>query len=132
MESLRNVLNNKGIYLSAKTIEEKRKKNKLAPDTITGFVENAISKDSVYTKDAISKQKLLESYLQFCEDNGIIPKSSKEFNSTIKSKFMEGKEAVGKKRRTFWLDIKLRDKYRSKFVDVPPLMIPKQIEQRVT
>jgi hypothetical protein len=75
---------------------------------------------------------LLESYLQFCEDNGIIPKSSKEFNSTIKSKFMEGKEAVGKKRRTFWLDIKLRDKYRSKFVDVPPLMIPKQIEQRVT
>jgi putative DNA primase/helicase len=120
MDSLRTLLTNNGIYLVAKTVEQRRTKSKIVADTIKAFLDQAIAEDSIYNQDAISKTNLYEAYIQFCEDNGVVPESTKKFGSAMKTRYKPGREGTGE-RRTFWRGIKLENKYRDKFDDRPPL-----------
>jgi putative DNA primase/helicase len=124
MDSLRSLLTNNGIHLVAKTVEQRRTKSKMAADTINAFLEQAIAEDSIYNQDAMSKTSLYAAYRQFCEDNGVVPESTKKFGSVMKTRYKSGRESTGK-RRMFWWGIKLGDnnnnKYKDKFADIPPL-----------
>jgi putative DNA primase/helicase len=120
MDSLRMILTNDGIYLVAKTVEERRTKSKTAADTIKAFLEQAIAEDSIYNQDAISKTNLYQAYIQFCEDQGVVPETTNKFGSIIKIRYKPGREGTGE-RRTVWWGIKLGNKYSDKFTDIPPL-----------
>jgi phage/plasmid-associated DNA primase len=88
----------------------------MAADTINAFLEQAIAEDSIYNQDAMSKTNLYAAYRQFCEDNGVVPGSTKKFGSVMKTRYKSGRESTGK-RRTFWWGIKLGDnnnKYKDK------------------
>jgi P4 family phage/plasmid primase-like protien len=120
MDSLRTVLKNDGIYLSAKTVEQRRTKSKIATDSIGEFQKRAIAEDSIYDQDALTKENTYNAYKQFCRDNVVVYESPQKFGRRMKERYKEGREGMGK-RRTFWWGVKLVDKYREQFADNPPL-----------
>ena len=107
MDSLRSLLTNNGIYLVAKTVEQRRTKSKTAADTINTFIEQAIAEDSIYNQDAMSKTNLYVAYRQFCQDNGVVLESTKKFGSVMKTRYKLGEGKHRGKRRMFWWGIKL-------------------------
>jgi P4 family phage/plasmid primase-like protien len=119
MDSLRTVLKNDGIYLSAKTVEQRRTKSKIATDSIGEFQKRGIAEDSIYNQDALTKDITYKAYKQFCRDNGVVYESQQKFGRKMKERYKEGREGIGE-RRTFWWGVKLIDKYRGQFADNPP------------
>jgi len=122
MDYLRMILKNNGIYLQAKTVEQRRIKSKIATDSIGEFVNSVIAEDTIYNHDALTKDNTNNAYIQFCKDNRIIFESEKKLGQVMNKEFKEGREGKGK-RRTFWWGVKLIDKYRDQFADDPPLEI---------
>lgn len=120
MDYLRTVLKNEGIYLSAKTVEQRRTKSKIATDSIYEFQKRAIAEDSIYDQDVLTKGNTYNAYKQFCRDNGVVYESPQRFGRKMKERYKEGREGTGE-RRTFWWGIKLVDKYSAQFVDKPLL-----------
>jgi P4 family phage/plasmid primase-like protien len=120
MDSLRTVLKNDGIYLSAKTVEQRRTKSKIATNSIGEFQKRAIAKDSIYDQDVLTKENTYSAYKQFCRDNGVVYESQQKFGRNMKQRYKEGREGMSE-RRTFWWGIKLVDKYSAQFVDKFPL-----------
>ena len=120
MDSLRTILKNDGIYLSAKTVEQRRTKSKIAIDSIAEFQKRGIAQDSIYDQDALTKENTYKAYKQFCRSNGVVYESEQKFGRKMKERDKEGREGTGK-RRTFWWGVKLVDKYREQFADNPPL-----------
>jgi P4 family phage/plasmid primase-like protien len=128
MDSLRTVLKNDGIYLSAKTIEQRRTKSKIATDSIGEFQKRGIAKDSIYDQDALTKDITYRAYKQFCRSNGVVFESQQKFGRKMKERYKDGREGMGE-RRTFWWGVKLVDKYREQFADNPPLELH-QLQER--
>jgi P4 family phage/plasmid primase-like protien len=120
MDSLRTVLKNDGIFLSAKTVEQRRTKSKIATDSIGEFQKKGIAEDSIYDQDVLTKENSYKAYKQFCRDNGVVYESQQKFGRKMKERYKEGREGMGE-RRTFWWGVKLVDKYREQFADNPPL-----------
>lgn len=88
MKSLRNVLKNDGIYVSARTIEERRTKYLLASDPITAFLDTAIKFviDSDEPK-ITSKEVMYMAYSEFCSRNRIAAVKKEVFGKSLKKRF---------------------------------------------
>jgi P4 family phage/plasmid primase-like protien len=129
MDCLRTILRNKGIYLQAKTVEQRRIKSKIATDSIGEFERNVITEDAIYNQHTLTKDNTNKAYKQFCKDNWVVYESEKKFGSVMKQKYKEGREGTVK-RRTFWWGVKLVDKYRDQFADDPPLHLGQVGEDR--
>jgi P4 family phage/plasmid primase-like protien len=112
MKVLRNIQNNKRIYVKQKTIQERREKHELIIDPISTFLDEAIAEDSTEL-DYVTKDDLHTAYVKYCKSNNL-PYLSKENLGKILTKpphnLNDGKEPKkGKdgKRKTFWRGIKL-------------------------
>jgi hypothetical protein len=77
MDSLRTLLKNNRIFFSAKTVEQRRTKSKIATDSIGQFQKRGIAEDSIYDQDALTKENTYKPYKQFCRDNGVVYESQK-------------------------------------------------------
>ena len=112
MKVLRNIQNNKRIYVKQKTIQERREKHELIIDPISAFLDEAIAEDSIES-DYLTKDDLHAAYVKYCKLHNL-PYLSKENIGKILNKpshnLKEGRETKkGKdgKRKTFWIGVKL-------------------------
>jgi phage/plasmid-associated DNA primase len=112
MSTLRNVLKNKVIYITEKTIEQRRAKHELAVDPIGTFVEAVIAEDSI-VDDRTLKDSCYNAYIRFCKNHKIAIGSKETLGKTLKTRhgYKEGREASGE-RRLYWKGMKLTDQYR--------------------
>ncbi len=113
MHALRTLLNNKGIYLNEKTVEERRLKHEMAVHPVKSFVDEAIEEDSI-ENDYVAKSDMHEAYRLFCKKHSLAPKTIIALGRELKKeKIAEGREGTGQ-RRTCWLGVRLKQEYRPK------------------
>jgi len=111
MIALRRILNSKAIFVSEKTIQQRRQKYELATNPIVSFIKDAISEESVET-DKTTKDLLYHSYKRFCKNNKLAVESKENFGKILKSKRLEeGRESSGE-RRTIWKGVRLAEEYQ--------------------
>jgi len=116
MKSLRNVLKNNEIYVSARTIEERRTKYLLASDPITAFLDTAIKLviDSG-EPNTTSKDAMYMAYSEFCSANRIAPMKKEVFGKSLKKRFEWTDDLVreGKEVYRAWLNRRLTPEYEN-------------------
>jgi phage/plasmid-associated DNA primase len=109
MFALRRILKEGRIFLTEKTIQDRREKYEMAVNPIKAFLDTAVEEESL-ASDMITKAALHEAFKYFCNKHKLAVMSMIQFGKTIKEKFQEDRETTGK-RRTVWTGIKLKDEY---------------------
>lgn len=109
--ALRRLLSKYKIFVTEKTIEQRRERYLLAVNPIEAFLKDAIAEDSVES-DSIPKENLYQAYKQFCNNYSLAVQSKETLGKTLKNahRFEEGRESSGD-RRTVWKGRKLAAKY---------------------
>jgi putative DNA primase/helicase len=110
-KNLTNVLNNKNIFETEKTIKKRRDKYEIAANPIRHFTEEAVAEDSIES-DRIVKEHFYRAYETFCKQNKLAVETKESFGKILKNQhhFCEAREASGK-RRTLWKGVRLAEKY---------------------
>jgi putative DNA primase/helicase len=113
MNVLRRVLD-KGIFLTEKTIQQRRERYDLLLNPVKHFLVEAVAEDSIVT-DKISKEDLYQAYSIFCKRKKLIIESKEKFGRLIKAQGYEScRIDVGlghNKRKHGWSGIRLVDNY---------------------
>jgi putative DNA primase/helicase len=111
VSALRRLLSGNRIFVTEKTIEQRRERYLLAVNPIEAFLKDAIAEDSVES-DSIPKEVLYQAYKRFCSNYSLAVQSKETLGKTLKNvyKFEEGRESSGD-RRTIWKGRKLAAKY---------------------
>jgi P4 family phage/plasmid primase-like protien len=86
MKHLRHVLKNREIYVSAKSIEERRTKYLLAADPLTAFVEKAIEQTPEQMRNTI-KDVMYLAYSEFCTRNKVSAMTKESFGRIMTKRF---------------------------------------------
>ena len=109
---LRRILANRRIYLSDKTIEDRRAKYETAVNPVGVFIDIAILEESLPT-DTISKTILYEAYKHFCKKRKLAPMLIEAFGKrlTKEGRFESYREMRKGKRHYSWLGIRLTEEY---------------------
>ena len=110
MSTLQNVLRNTCIFMTEKSIEQRREKHDLAVDPIGMFVREAIRIDSLET-DETFKDDCYAAYVRFCKIHKIAYSSKETLGKNLKRTYDDGRESSGK-RRHYWKGMELTDQYR--------------------
>jgi phage/plasmid-associated DNA primase len=114
MNVLRRVLD-KGIFLTEKTIQQRRERYDLLLNPVKHFLAEAVAEDSIVT-DKISKEDLYQAYSIFCKRKKLIIESKEKFGRLIKAQGYEScRIDVGlghNKRKHGWSGVRLVDNYR--------------------
>jgi len=110
MIALRRLLENKGIFVNARTIQQRREKYERATNPIKAFMTEKISPDSVES-DKVYKEDLYRAYVKYCNE-AMLPFESKEnFGKAIKAHpyyIKDGRDSKAKEpRERFWKGIKM-------------------------
>ena len=112
MIALRNVLKNNGVFVSEKTIDQRRERYLLSTDPIEAFIKDAVAEDSVEI-DAVTKEMFYQAYRLFCIEHKLAVQSKESLGKILKNKKLEeGRESSGE-RRTIWKGVKLTEKYNN-------------------
>lgn len=109
MKALRTLLNNKRIYVNAKTIQQRREKYQIALDPVKMFLNDAVAIDSTES-DEVTKEELYHAYQIYCKDHSLAILKKEKFGSTVKSYCSDGRQGAGK-RKTIWKGIRLNERY---------------------
>jgi phage/plasmid-associated DNA primase len=110
MTALRRLLNENGIFIKEKTIEERRDRYAITANPVDAFLEEAVAEDSVES-DTVVKEILYQAYRQFCKNHSLPILSKEILGKNLKKKnYQEGREPSGK-RETIWRGIKLKEEY---------------------
>jgi phage/plasmid-associated DNA primase len=107
---LRRILKEGRIFLTEKTIQERREKYEMAVNPIKAFRSAAVEEESVES-DLITKAALHEAFKYFCNKNKLAVMSIIQFGRTLKEQgVQEFRETTGK-RRTLWMGLSLKEEY---------------------
>lgn len=106
------------IYISEKTIEQRRERHAIAADPVKAFLAEAVAEDSVES-DTVVKATLYQAYMQFCKKHNLAILSKESLGKILKKNYPEGRQSSGK-RETVWKGIKLTEEYniRQETLDV--------------
>ncbi len=112
MHALRNVLNNKGIHLNEKTIEERRLKHEKASNPIKSFIGEAVAEGST-ENDWVSKDDFYKAYARYCKKYRLAIKPKENFGKGLKKEMNYGESRKSNKseRKTCWLGVRLNLEY---------------------
>jgi putative DNA primase/helicase len=113
MIALRRLLKNKCLFVSEKTIQQRREKYELALNPIGPFIKDVVAQDSVES-DRITKDEFYQAYRRFCKQKRLAVESKENFGKILKSSvygYQDGREASGA-RKTIWKGIRLTEKYK--------------------
>ena len=113
MIALRRLLKNKCLFVSEKTIHQRREKYELALNPIGSLIKDAVAQDSVES-DRITKDEFYHAYKRFCKEKRLAVESKENFGKILKSNvygYQDGREASGA-RKTIWKGIRLTEKYK--------------------
>jgi hypothetical protein len=115
MKHLRRVLKNKEIFVSAKTIDERRAKYQLASDPINAFVDTAIKLviDDDNEPKNTTKDVMYVAYSEFCTINKISAVKKEAFGRTLSKRFewSDSSERYGDKICRVWVNRRLTPEY---------------------
>jgi putative DNA primase/helicase len=116
MVGLRRLLaKQKGVFLTEKTIAQRREKYDLMLDPVKHFRSEAIAEDSVFS-DEITKEDLYKAYCRFCRKKKLAIEPKETFGKKMVSLgFKSCRIDVGlgeNKKKTGWKGIKLVNEYR--------------------
>jgi putative DNA primase/helicase len=110
----RNVLDD-GVFLTEKTIQQRRERYDLMLKPVNYFLSEAVAEDSIVT-DEITKEDLYQAYYRFCKKKKLAIESKEKFGKKVVSLgYLEGRMDIGlgsNKRKTSWKGIKLVDEFR--------------------
>jgi putative DNA primase/helicase len=112
MIALRRLLKNKCLFVSEKTIHQRREKYELALNPIGSFIKDAVAQESVES-DRVIKDEFYHAYKRFCKEKRLAVESKENFGKILKSNvygYQDGREASGA-RKTIWKGIRLTEKY---------------------
>jgi putative DNA primase/helicase len=109
--ALKRLLKNSCIFVTEKTIEERREKHELAVDPVRYFLRDAVAEDSVES-DTTTKDSMYQAYKYFCNVRNLAVESKENLGKILKAKYryQDGRESAGA-RKTIWKGVKLAAKY---------------------
>jgi phage/plasmid-associated DNA primase len=107
---LRRILKEGRIFLTEKTIQDRRDKYELAVNPVKAFLNIAVDEESLES-DVITKAAFHEAFKYFCNKNKLAVMSMIEFGRTLKEQRIQESRETSGKRRTLWTGIKLKDEY---------------------
>jgi P4 family phage/plasmid primase-like protien len=107
---LRRILKEGRIFLTEKTIQERREKYEMAVNPIKAFRDTAVEEHSVES-DMISKAALHEAFKHFCNKHKLAVMSIIQFDRTLKDQGVEEFRETTGKRRTLWMGLSLKEEY---------------------
>lgn len=113
MIALRIILKNKGIFISEKTVEQRRLKSERVTDPVKIFKEEAIAEDST-ADEWVTKADLFRAYIKFCNKYKIAIKSIEAFGKDLKRLGLDdGKKTKANERKTCWVGVRLNPCYQT-------------------
>lgn len=111
MGALRGILKRAKIYVSDKSIQERRQKYQLALDPVAEFLNVSMAEESVES-DKITKEQLYQAYRRFCNSKKLMIISKEKLGSILKTKYEFKEDRLGTgKRETIWIGRRLTPEY---------------------
>lgn len=108
MPVLTRLLSSTGIFISEKTIAERRQKYERAMDSVQAFLAEALEKE-VDVLDTEIKTEVYQAYRKYCKKFALAIEAIEMFGKKLKQqKYSDGREASGMRRR-FWKGIKIKN-----------------------
>jgi putative DNA primase/helicase len=108
MIALRRIMKNKAVFVSQKTIAERREKYELLANPIGKFVGDYVEFD--YNGDAlVPKEDLYKEFVLWCKKHGLPVEQYDTFCKIVKTRYgyQDGRESSGRRRRG-WIGVRLR------------------------